>query len=115
MVRKRGPSLVERRQFFRIVVDRMGYVERDGATVPCQVINLSQKGFKLVVHGTVSSGDVLHLQFRLGKEDLISCTVQVTYVKPPVLGAVIIEISGHYQTKLSRFVDEVNVLTMTGF
>jgi hypothetical protein len=108
-------SLGQKREYFRVAIDRTGRLRGGPESVPCQVVNLSQKGFRLRTGGSFVPGDVLHLEFGLSEHDLLICSVQVIYAKPPFLGAVIAAISPHHQTSLSRFIDKINILHMTAF
>ena len=107
--------MAQKRELFRVVIDRTGRIQRGSETFPCKVVDLSEKGFQLCVEGIFSAGEVLHLEFSLSESDPIACTVQVTHVRPRYLGAVIAGISPDHQAQLSRFVDQLNALNMTGF
>ena len=107
--------MAQKRELFRVAIDRIGQIQRGSETVPCQVVDLSEKGFQLCVEGSFSAGEVLHLEFPLAESDPVACTVQVTHVQPPHLGAVIAAISPDHQAKLSCFIDQLNALNMTGF
>jgi hypothetical protein len=106
--------MAQKRELFRVAIDRSGQIQRGSETLPCQVVDLSEKGFQLCVEGSFSAGEVLHLEFPLGESDPIACTVQVTHVRPPHLGAVIAGISPDQRAKLSCFIDQLNALNMTG-
>jgi hypothetical protein len=108
-------SLTHKRQFFRVAIDRNGHVKRGAEILPCQVIDLCEKGFQLRLEGSFAPGEVLHLEFVLCDLDKLACTLEVTYARPPFLGAVITDISSQHQTSLTRFIDELNILNMTGF
>jgi hypothetical protein len=108
-------SREQKRAVFRLAVDRSGQLRGGAKSVPCQIVNLSQKGFRLRTGGSFVPGDVLHLEFGLSEHDRLACSVQVIYAQPPFLGAVIVAISLLHQTRLSRFIDQVNILQMTAF
>ena len=105
---------VNKRELFRIAVHRNGQIRCGLMTRPCQLVNLSQKGFRLRAEGSFSPGDILHVDFALHDQQHIDCTMQAVYVQPPFVGGVIVGISPHHQTSLSRFIDEVNGLSLTG-
>lgn len=107
-------AVAQKRELFRVAIDRTGQVQRGAELLPCQVVDLTEKGFRLQLEGVFAVGEVLHLEFALSERDLLACTVQVTYVRAPFLGAVIAGISPDHQTRLSRFIDQVNALNMTG-
>ena len=106
--------MAQKRELFRVAIDRTGQVQRGAEVVPCHVVDLTEKGFRLQLEGVYTAGEVLHLEFALSARDLLACTVQVTYVRPPFLGAVIAGISPDHQMRLSRFIDQLNALNMTG-
>lgn len=107
--------MAQKREFFRVAIDRTGQIRHGDETVPCKVIDLTEKGFQLQVEGTFHVDEDLHLEFILSDTYMIACTVQVTHVRPPFLGARITTISPDHQTQLSRFIEQVNALNMTGF
>jgi PilZ domain len=107
-------AVAHQREYFRIPMHRSGQIRCGLRTLPCQVVNVSQKGVRLRVEGSFSPGDILQVAFALDEEEHISCRVQAVYVQPPFVGGVIVGISPHHQTWLSRFIDEVNTLTLPG-
>ena len=84
--------MAQKRELFRVAIDRTGLTD-----------------------GAFHAGEVFHLEFALNETSSVMCTVQVTHVRAPYLGAVITTISSDYQTQLSRFIEQVNSLNMTGF
>ena len=116
-VGRRGEVSVvaHKRELFRIPINRSGQIRYGLRTLACQVVNVSQKGFRLRAEGSFSSGDILHVDVALDEEKHIGCIVQAVYVQPPFVGAVVVGISPHHQTMLSRFIDEVNALSLMGF
>jgi PilZ domain len=107
-----NPALTQKRQLFRIAIDRAGRVQRGAETVPCHIVNLTEKGFRLRVKGSFSAGDILHLEFALTERAVLTCTVKATYARPPFVGAVITAISSQHQKLLSNFIDEVNAINL---
>jgi hypothetical protein len=107
--------MIQKRALFRIAIARAGHVQRGADTIPCHVMNITDKGVGLRVEGAFAPGDSLQLEFFLSEGDLIACTLQVTYVEPHSVGAAITHISAEHQTKLSPFIDDVNTLNMMGF
>ena len=59
-------------------------------------------------------GEDLHLEFTLSETGPVECTIQVTHVEPPYLGALITKISPDHQRELSRFIEQLNALNMIG-
>jgi len=96
-----------------MAIDRTGWVRCNRKTVPCRVLNLTDKGFQLRVEDLFAPGDILHVEFPLMEQEFLACTIKVSYARPPVIGAV--GISSHHQRLLSRFIDEINAINLTGF
>ena len=107
--------MAQKRELFRVAIDRTGLIQRGAETFPCRVIDLTEKGFQFRTDGAFHAGEVFHLEFALNETSSVMCTVQVTHVRAPYVGAVITTISPDYQTQLSRFIEQVNALNMTGF
>ena len=84
---------MHKRQLFRMVIARTGWITRSTETVPCQVVNLSESGFRLQTTGSFVPNDVLRLTFALSESELVVCTVQMMYVQPPFFVGVINSIS----------------------
>lgn len=107
--------MTQKRELFRVAIDRICQIRHGGEPVPCKVLDLTEKGFQLQVEGPVQVGDELQLEFNLIEGCPVFCTVQVTHVHPPNLGVRIMEISPEQQAQLSRFIDQLNELNMTGY
>ena len=105
----------QRREVFRIPIVRTGRIKRVAETVSCEVVNLSEKGFRLRTAGSFVPNEVLQLEFALSEHEQLTCTVQVIYAQPPFLGAAVTAISPYHQVMLTGFIDQVNVLHMAGF
>ncbi len=103
------------RRLFRIMIDRVGEIRRGDETFPCKVIDLTEKGFQLESNGGFGVGDEFHLEFILSDPRLLACTVRVTHMRHPFLGAEIIQISPEHQAQLTGFIEQLNALNMTGF
>jgi hypothetical protein len=107
--------MAQKRELFRVAIDRTGQIQRGAETLPCKVIDLTEKGFQLGVEGVFHVGEELRLEFVLNETCTVACTVQVTHVRPSFLGARIARISPDDQAKLSNFIEQLNALNMTGF
>jgi PilZ domain-containing protein len=107
--------LSQKRELFRVAIDRAGHIQRGVESVPCRIVDVTEKGVRLRVEGSFSTGDLLHLEFALTKRALITCTLKVTFARPPLVGAVIVDISSHDQTLLAHFIDEINAINLSGF
>jgi PilZ domain-containing protein len=107
--------MTQKRELFRIAINRTGQIRHGAETLLCKVNDMTEKGFQLQVEGAFQVGEELHLEFTLSESCPIVCTVQVTHVRPPYLGARIARISPDQQALLSRFIEQLNALNMTGF
>ncbi|HSC56373.1 MAG TPA: PilZ domain-containing protein [Nitrospira sp.] len=107
--------MTKKRELFRIAINRTGQIRHGAETVLCKVNDMTEKGFQLQVEGAFRVGEDLRLEFSLTDTCPIVCTVQVTHVRPPFLGARIARISPDQQALLSRFIEQLNALNMPGF
>jgi hypothetical protein len=105
----------QKRGLFRLSIKRTGRLIQKTAVTPCEVVDLTDKGMLIEAPCTVSIGDDLLLEFPLTTTSLLQCTIQVTHVAGPQLGARIVGISPEHQQSLSRFIDELLALNVTGF
>ncbi len=108
-------AMNQKREFFRVAIERTGQIARGGEAAPCEVLDLTEKGFQLRTDLPVAMGESVELEFPLTKEASIQCTVEVTYVASPQLGARITRISPEHQRCLSQFIEQLNALNLTGF
>ena len=107
--------MAKQRQLFRIAIDRTGHVRRGNERYACNVVDLTEKGVRLRIDGTFGVGEELQLRFPLTDADVIECTVAVTHHRPPQIGAAIVRMAPDDEARLSRFIEELNALNMTGF
>lgn len=105
----------QKREFFRVAIERVGHIHRGTENTPCDVLDLTEKGVQLKTDLPVTTGEELQLEFNLTETCPLQCTIQVTYVKPPHFGACIIRISPEHRKQLSQFIEQLNALNMTGF
>src|SRR5262245_61621860 len=98
--------MTQKRELFRVALERTGQIQRGTELVPCKLINLTEKGFQLQSEGTFQVGEDLHLEFTLSENCPIVCTVQVTHVQRPYLGARIARIAPADKTRLSHFIEQ---------
>ena len=108
-------AMADQRQLYRVAIDRTGEVRRGDQAYTCHVIDLTEHGVRLQINGAFLTGDRLQLEFALTDIDLLSCTIQVTNRRPPYIGAVILQMAPDQQRLLSRFIEQVNALNMSGF
>jgi hypothetical protein len=105
----------QKRGLFRLSIKRTGRLIRGTDVTPCEVLDLTDKGMLIEAPCAVSVGDELLLEFPLTTITLLQCTIHVTHVAPPQLGARIVAISSEHQQSLSRFIDQLLALNVTGF
>ena len=58
----------QKREFFRIAIERTGQIVRGGEAAPCEVLDLTEKGFQLRTDLPVVMGESVELEFPLTKE-----------------------------------------------
>lgn len=105
----------QKREFFRISVERSGTVRRGADSAPCDVLDLTEKGVQLKTGLPVTVGETLELDFSLTKARTIHCRIRVTRVSAPSVGACVSDISPADQEQLSHFIEEVIALNLGGF
>jgi hypothetical protein len=105
----------QQREFFRVAIERTGQVIRESEAAPCEVLDLTEKGFQLRTDLNVAIGDRLELEFRLTKVAPIHCTIEITHATSPQFGARITRISPEHQRCLAQFIEQMNMLNLTGF
>jgi len=104
------------RGLFRLSIQRAGRLIRGDQSVPCDVLDLTEKGMLIqAADSPAVTGDQLNLEFELTPALTIHCTIVVTHAAPSHLGARITDISPEDQIHLSRFIDQLLALNMTGF
>jgi len=107
--------MTQKRELFRIALDRTGELRRENTVSPCVVLDLTEKGVRLKTELPVQEGDRLQLTFQLSTNCPITCTLQVARINPPSIGTTITDISPDDREKLARFIEDLNALHMTGF
>lgn len=103
------------RKLYRVAIDRTGHLQRGDETFVCNVIDMTEQGVRLKSDETFRMGEELNLEFALTETDRLACTIHVTHSQPPYIGAAIVRIAPDHQQRLSRFIEELNALNMTGF
>jgi hypothetical protein len=102
------------RELFRIALERSGTLFRGGRTAPCEVIDLTEKGVQFKTALPVEVGETLRLEIALTNASTIHCTVQITRVSAPSIGACISDISPGDQKQLSQFIEQLITLNLGG-
>ena len=105
----------QQRGLYRVVVELAGKLHRGAEVAPCAVLDLTEKGLRFRTGLSVTVNEELQLEFILTEERSIHCTIQITNVMPPYIGARIIGISPEHQKYLSHFIEQLIALNLTGF
>ena len=103
------------RALFRVALNQPGELHHEGQTSSCELVNLTEQGFQLKTHLRLASGDQLRLTLDLPNHATIRCTITVTNTTPSHIGCRISEIDPSDQEQLSRFIEQLNALNLTGF
>lgn len=107
--------MTQKRELFRVVIERVGLLARGAEVASCEVLDLTGNGFQLSTKLTVAVGERFELEFFLSKGVPIQCIVEVTYAASPQVGAHITKISPEHQRCLAQFIEQLNMLNLTGF
>ena len=107
--------MADLRKLYRVAIDRTGHVRRGDETFVCKVIDMTEQGVRLRSDETFRVGEELDLEFALTEADVLACVVHVTHSQSPYIGVAIVRIAPDHQERLSRFIEELNALNMTGF
>jgi len=104
----------QHRQQYRIPIERTGQLTRQGEISDCHVSDLTEQGFQVQTDLPLMVGEVVHLTCVLDGHAEIECGIAVTHARPPLFGSCIVDISPEQQERLSRFIQHLITLTMTG-
>ncbi len=104
----------QKREFYRIAVERSGTVRRGEETVACEVCDLTEKGVQLTTDLPVRVGETLELEFSLTDAVAIHCSILVTRVSGNSVGSCISDIAPGDQERLSRFINDLVALNLEG-
>jgi len=107
-----GCLMGHQRDLFRIALERSGEVRRGDQVRSCDVVDLTEKGVQIKTTLDVEVGETLQLKFSLTATCTIHCTIQVTRISTPYLGACISDISPDDQEHLSQFIEQLIALNL---
>ena len=110
-----GDSMEQKRELFRVALERPGELRRGTEIAECHLKDLTEKGVRLTTELSAACKEMLDLHVKLTDNADIQCTIQVTFALPPFIGARIVDISPDHRRQLSRFLEQVNGLNLTGF
>jgi len=94
-----------KRKGWRAAVNCVGRLERGRLSVPCRVVDVSEAGVRLDSRMLVKAGETIQLVLEVAPEKVVTCELQVIYVRSPRLGAKIVSISPDDKERLAQFLD----------
>lgn len=95
-----------KRKFTRLPLNCLGDLIRSGELIPCQVVDVSEKGMLLRTGAPLTVGEELSLNFILGPSRRIQCTVKIVRLAKSDFGAQIVNISQDDQAYLTEHLDD---------
>lgn len=95
-----------KRKGWRAEVNCAGRLERGTLTVPCKVVDVSEDGVRLDSRMSVKTGETIQLVIEVAPEKVVTCQLEVVYVRSPRLGAKIASISPDDRARLTQFLDD---------
>ena len=95
-----------KRKGWRAEANCTGRLERGALSVPCTVVDISEDGVRLDSRMLVKAGDTVQLVIEVALEKVVTCQLQVVYVRSPRLGAKILSISQEDKERLTQFLDD---------
>ena len=103
------------RALFRLALSRQGELRRGQEVLACELLNLTEQGVQLKTDASLKVGEEVRLQLNLTDQWPLHCTILVSNVSPPYVGARISVIAPSDQVLLSRLLEQLQALTLTGF
>ncbi|HEU4686170.1 MAG TPA: PilZ domain-containing protein [Nitrospira sp.] len=100
------------RRLYRIALKRSATLQRGHQIVPCQVIDLTEQGVQLSTAEPVEAGEELGLTLELAPAATIHCSVLVTWVRLPAVGARISKISADNERQLAQFIEQLIAINL---
>jgi hypothetical protein len=95
-----------KRKGWRAEVNCAGRLERGTLSLPCKVVDVSEAGVRLDSRMLVKAGETIQLVIEVAPEKVVTCQLQVVYVRSPRLGAKIASISPDDKDRLAQFLDD---------
>ncbi len=103
------------RNQFRIAIERTGFLTRHGQLSECGVSDFTEEGFQIRTDVLpLVVGEVVRLACALDTHSQIECGVLVTYARPALFGARIVDISPEHQERLARFIENFITIHIDG-
>lgn len=95
-----------KRKGWRAEVNCIGRLERGALSVPCKVVDISEDGVRLDSRMLAKAGDTVQLVIEVAPEKVVTCQLEVVYVRSLRLGAKIASISPDDKERLTQFLDD---------
>ncbi len=74
--------------------------------MPCKVVDVSDSGVNLESRLVVKPGDVVQLSIECGREETLTCEVEVVHVRTPKIGARIMSMTPENQARFAHMIDD---------
>lgn len=95
-----------KRKQSRVQSGRIGRLQRGTLVVSCKVVDVSDSGVHLESCLVVKPGDIVQLSIECGKEEALTCEVEVVHVRAPKIGAKITSITPENQARFAHMLDD---------
>ncbi|TKB69167.1 MAG: PilZ domain-containing protein [Nitrospira sp.] len=101
-----GSCMGFKRKQSRVLSGRIGRLQRGTLVVSCTVVDVSDSGVQLESRLVVKPGEIVQLLIECGKEETLTCEVEVVHVRAPKIGAKITSITPENQARFARMLDD---------
>ena len=95
-----------KRKHSRVQSGRIGRLQRGTLVVPCTVVDVSDSGLQLESRLVVKPGEIVQLLIESGKEETLTCEVEVVHVRASKIGAKITSMTPENQSRFTRMLDD---------
>ena len=95
-----------KRKQSRVQSGRIGRLQRGILVVPCTVVDVSDSGVQLETQLVMKPGEIVQLLIECGKEETLTCEVEVVHVRAPKIGAKITSMTLENQSRFTRMLDD---------
>ena len=91
------------RHHFRVPVNRLGFLHRNGSTGQCTLVDLTTQGFHIFTDLPLLAGDRVEIECQLETESRIHCALKLTYAAGRHAGGRLIDITPEHHQRLMDF------------
>lgn len=95
-----------KRKHSRVQSGRVGRLQRGALVTPCKVVDVSDSGVHLESRLVVKPGDIVQLSIECGREETLTCEVEVVHARAPKIGAKITSMTLENQSRFTRMLDD---------